>query len=135
MADWNEDEAERWPVKYPLERPPHTTRGRFKGRKAGRWAGTRRVDTGEVQQRLLWLLLAVEIGMALAAACVLPLVFLELPVQEEGVIGAILGEVGRLLGLSSQASCLLIGLPIPVLCLVMGLSLWLYRRLGRSKRA
>jgi len=81
----------------------------------------------------LWLLLATEIGVLVMAACVLPLVFLNLPVKEEGVLGAVLTQVGEWLGLSSQATCLVLGLPCPIVLFTLGLNLWLYRWLRQRR--
>ncbi len=133
MADWDEAEDEPWPVKYPIETPPRQASGRFRRQASSRWAGTEKADTGEVRKRLLWLLLAVEVGMVVAAACVLPLVFLNPPARQEGVGGEILSKAGAWLGLSGQAVCLLVGLPLPILILMLGLNLGLYRWLrGRG---
>jgi hypothetical protein len=85
------------------------------------------VESGEVRKRLLWLLFAVEVGMVLVAACVLPLAFVDLPVGEEGVVDAVSTQVGGWLGLSGQATCLAFGLPCPILLFAVGLNLWLYR--------
>jgi hypothetical protein len=138
MADWRDEDEEQdqyqWPVQYPAETPSQAPSGRFRQSTPPRWAGMEKVGSGELRKRLLWLLLAVEIGMALAAACVLPLAFLKLPVREEGVVGATLTEVGRWLGISSQAACLILALPIPILVLTLGLNLWLVRRVGQRKR-
>jgi hypothetical protein len=133
MADWRHEDEEQdpWPVQYPAETPSQAPSGRFRQGAPPRWAGMEKVNSEELRKRLLWLLLAVEIGMVLAAACVLPLAFLKLPVREEGVGGAILTEVGRWLGISSQAVCLTLSLPIPILALTLGLNLWLLRRFGR----
>jgi hypothetical protein len=124
-----EQEQDPWPVRYPVEVPPREASGRFRERIPARWAGMGKVDTGELQKRLLWLLLAIEIGVAVAAACVLPLVFLKLPVREEGVVGAIVSRLGDLLGLSSQVICLVLILPLPILFLTMGLNLLWFRRI------
>jgi hypothetical protein len=82
----------------------------------------------------VWLLLAAEIGMLMAAACVLPLVFLSLPVEKEGVVGAILARVDEWSGLSRQATCLVLGAPCPSLLLTLGLNLWLYRCLRQRPK-
>jgi hypothetical protein len=93
-----------------------------------------RVDSSEVQRRLAWLLLAAEIGMAVVAACVLPLVFIELPVQKEGIVSAIVTKVGEWLGLSSQAACLVVALPIPILLVTLGANWWWIRRIRRRAK-
>lgn len=127
MSDWSEqEEQDHWPVQYPVETNAGDTSQRFRGRAPSRWQGTEKAHTDELQKRLLWLLLAVEIGMALAAACVLPLVFLNLPA--EGVVGAILTKVGEWLGLSGEVTCLVLALPIPILLLTLGFNLWWFRR-------
>lgn len=131
MSDWQagDEDQDPWPVKFPVETPPRETGKRFREHTPSRWLGPDKVDSGEVQKRLLWLLLAVEIGMVLVAACVLPLVFVRLPVREEGVLGAILSEVERLLGLSSQVTCLVLVLPIPLFLLMLTINVWWFRRL------
>lgn len=136
MADWRDEgeEEDQWPVRYPAEPPSQAPSGHFRQSAPSRWAGMEKVDSGELRRRLLWLLLAVEIGMALAASCVLPLAFLKLPVREEGVVGAVWTEVGRWVGISNQAACLLLALPIPILALALGLNLWLVRRLAQRRK-
>jgi len=137
MANWREadEEQEPWPVKFPVKTPPRETNKRFRGHTPSRWLGFGRLDAGEVQKRLLWLLFAVEVGMVIAAMCVLPLALLNLPVRAEGIVGAILNGVGTWLGLSRQAVCLILGLPLPILVFALGLNLGLYRWLQRrSKR-
>ena len=130
MFGWQEEEKDRWPVRYPAETPRPSSLQRFE-RKPPRWMGVGRVDTSEVQKRLLWLLLATEVGMALAAACLLPLAFLNLPVQGEGVVGAVLTEVGHWLGVSSRAAGLILGLSAPILLLTLAFNLWWFRRVRR----
>ena len=134
MADWREEDSDPWPVKYPAEAPPQESDPSFRERGLARWAGVGKVDSGEVQKQLVWLLVAAEIGMLVVAACALPLVFLNLPVQEEGVFGAILTQVGEWLGLSNQATCLILGTPCPILLITLGLNLWLYRWLQQRRR-
>jgi hypothetical protein len=135
MSKWQEEDSEQdqWPVTYPTQTPPREASGHFREPVHPRWAETGKTDTSEVRKRLLWLLLAVEIGVVLAAGCVLPLAFVRLPDHEDGVVGAILAEVGHLLGLSSQATCLILGLPIPILLLTLGLNLALYRWLRQRE--
>jgi hypothetical protein len=130
MSDWQEEENNRWPVKYPVEAPPQASDHRFRESAPPRWSSEAKADTEEIRKRLLWLLLVVDIGMILAAACVLPLVFLKLPFQDEGVVGAISTELGQRLGLSSQLACLVLALPILIMLLTVGLSLWWVRRVG-----
>lgn len=144
MADWREEGQDPWPVKYPVEALPQESELPFREnktrpRRVARWTephgvGMGKVDTGGIQKRLLWLLLAAEIGMLVVAACVLPLAFLNLPVAREGVVGAILTKVGEWLGLSSQTTYLAFGLPCPILLFTLGLSLWLYRWLVQRRR-
>ena len=136
MSEWRGEEEERdqWPVQYPSEAPPRRSRRRFRDGTSPRWVGTGQIGSSDLKRRLLWLLLAVDIGMAVAAACVLPLAFVNLPVREEGVVGAILSEVGRWLGLSSQAVCLVLVLPILILLLALSANLWLYRWLRQRSR-
>jgi hypothetical protein len=130
MSDWQEEENNQWPVKYPVEAPPQASDHRFRESTALRWTNVAKADTEEIRKRLLWLLLVVNIGMVLAAACVLPLVFLDLPIQDEGVVGAVSTELGQRLGLSSQLTCLILALPILIMLLTVGLSLWWVRRVG-----
>jgi hypothetical protein len=134
MVDWREESPDPWPVKYPAEAPSQETEQPSQETRWARWPGVGKVDSGEVQKRLVWLLLAAEIGMLVVAACVLPLVFLNLPVKEEGVFGAILTQVGEWLGLSSQATCLIVGLPWPILLFTLGLNLWLVRWFRQRRR-
>jgi hypothetical protein len=134
MPGWDEEreEGDPWPVRYPAQAPATGGDRRFK-KEAGRWPAAAGGEGGEVRKRLLWLLLAVEIGMILAAACLLPLLFVRLPVAEEGALGALLAGVSRWLGLSAQATCLVLALPLPILLLTAGLNLWLYRRARRRQ--
>jgi hypothetical protein len=133
MSDWSEDEEQdRWPVRYPVEAHLQDRSGRFRERTPSRWERTEKIQTAELQKRLLWLLLAAEMGMALAAACLLPLVFLNLSIEQEGVVGAILTGLGEWLGLSRQVTCLVLALPIPILLLVLSLNLWWFRRIRRA---
>jgi hypothetical protein len=136
MADWREaDEVQDpWPVKFPVKTPPREASRRFREHTPSRWLGIGKVDVGEVQKRLLGLLFAVEIGVVIAAACVLPLAFLNLTIGEEGIVGAIMGEVGAWLGMSRQAVCLILGLPLPILILTLSLNLGLYRWLQRQSK-
>jgi hypothetical protein len=136
MSEWRGEDEERdqWPVRYPSEAPPRRSGRRFRDGTSPRWVGKEQTGSSVVKRRLLWLLLAAEIGMVVAAACVLPLAFVNLPVREEGVVGAILSEVGRWLGLSSQAVCLVLALPIPILLLALSANLWLYRWLRQRSR-
>jgi hypothetical protein len=134
MSDWGEEENDRWPVRFPTETPPREASERFWKREPARWTGSGSVDSSEVQKRLAWLLLAAEIGMALVAACLLPLVFLRLPVEEEGVIGAIVTRVGEWPGLSSQVTCLVLALPISSLLVALGATWWWYRRIRQRAK-
>lgn len=134
MSDWHEEEIERWPVRYPAKLPAQLSGRRYRNNTPSRWTGVPKADTRELQKRLLWLLLAIELGMVLAAACVLPLAFLNLPVREKGIVGAILHKAGDLLGLSSQLTCLVLFLPFLILLLTMTFNLWLFRWLGQSSR-
>lgn len=72
--------------------------------------------------------------MALAAACLLPLAFLNLPIQEEGIVGAISRAIGGLFGLSSQVTCLLLSVPMAILLATLGLSLWCFRWIQRRTK-
>jgi hypothetical protein len=76
----------------------------------------------------LWLLLAVEVGTALAAVCVLPLAFLDLPIQEKGLVAAILESMGESQGSVSLILCLGLILPLPSLLLGVISCQWLFRR-------
>jgi hypothetical protein len=136
MADWREEDEEQepWPVKFPVKKPPRQASKRFRRRTSSHWMGMDKVDTSEVRKRFLWLLFAVEVGIVIGAGCVLPLAFLNLPFGEEGVTGAILSEVGDWLGLSRQAVCLVVGLPLLILILTIGLNLGLYRWLQRRNK-
>lgn len=134
MAGWREEGPDPWPVKYPAEAPPQESEPSARERKLARWPGEGKVDSGELRKRLVWLLLAAEIGMVVVAACVLPLVFVNLPVREEGAFGAILTQVGEWLGLSRQATCLILGFPCPILLFTLGLNLWLYRWFRHRRR-
>jgi hypothetical protein len=78
------------------------------------------------------LLLAVEMGMALAAVCVVPLIFVELPIQETGIIKALWARAGDLLDLSRQATRLILALILPLLLLVVSLSVWWFRHIQRT---
>jgi hypothetical protein len=127
MADWGEEDRGLHPVRYRTGQRPQ-------GREPAPWAAMNRGDSREVQKRLAWLLLAAEIGMAVVAACVLPLVFIELPRQQEGVIGAIVTKVGEWLGLSSQVACLVVALPIPILLVTLGANWWWFRRIRRRAK-
>ncbi len=133
MADWREEGPDPWPVKYPAEAPPQESEPSTWERRLARWPGVGKVASGEVQKRLVWLLLAAEIGMLVVAACVLPLVFLNLPIKEEGVLGAVLTHVGEWWGLSSRATCLVLASPCPILLFTLGLNLWLYRWLRQRR--
>jgi hypothetical protein len=128
MADWREEDREQepWPVRYPVGTPPCEASKRFPERRPARWSGMVKVGSGELQRRLLWLLFAVEVGMVIAAACVLPLAFVDLLVGEEGIVGEILSKMETWLGTSRQGVCLILGLPCPILLLVIGLNLGLY---------
>jgi hypothetical protein len=134
MSDWREAEDDVWPVRFPADTAPRQVSRQPWKREPARWTGSGSVDSSEVQKRLAWLLLAAEIGMALVAACLLPLVFLRLPVEEEGVIGAIVTRVGEWPGLSSQVTCLVLALPISSLLVALGATWWWYRRIRRRAK-
>jgi hypothetical protein len=72
--------------------------------------------------------------MALAAACVLLLLFLRLPIEQEGAARVLAREVGRLSAPWAQVTCLVLALPIPILLLAFSLMLWWFLRL-RSQEA
>ncbi|MGD8792882.1 MAG: hypothetical protein PVF47_10045 [Anaerolineae bacterium] len=134
MPRWHEEreEGDQWPVRYPARAPAAGGERRFE-KAARRWPGAAGAEGGEVRKRLLWLLLAVEVGMILAAACLLPLLFVGLPVGEKGALDAVLAGVGRWLDLPARATCLVLALPLPILLLTVGLNLWLYRRARRKQ--
>lgn len=134
MSDWHEEKLEYWPVRFPAKAPVKPSGRRYRNSTPSRWTGVPKADTRELQRRLLWLLLAIELGMALAAACVLPLLFLNLPVREKGIVGAIVHEAGDLLGSTSQLIGLVLILSPLILLLTMTFNLWLYRWLGQSRR-
>jgi hypothetical protein len=129
MADWREEgeEQDPRPARSPVETPRREASRRSGECKERRWAGTEKVDTGEVKKRLLWLLLAVEIGMALAAACVLPLVFLGAPAGDGGFAEAFLSRVRQVLDSTGGVVCLVLALPVLMLLLSLPLYLWLLR--------
>jgi hypothetical protein len=133
MFDWHEEETECWPVRYSAKLPVQPSGLRYRNSTPPRWTGVPKADTRELQKRLLWLLLAIELGMVLVAACVLPLVFLNLPVREKGIVGAILHKAGDLLGLSSQLTCS--ALSLLILLLTMTFNLWLFLWLGQSSES
>jgi hypothetical protein len=134
MSDWREAEDDVWPVRFPADTAPRQVSRQPWERERSRWTGSGSVDSSQVRKRLVWLLLAAEIGMAVVAACLLPLVFVRLPVQEEGVIGAVVSKVGEWLGLSSQVACLVLVLPIPILLVTLGANWWWYRRIRRRAK-
>lgn len=134
MSDWHQGDEDGWPVRFPVETPSQEASGRRQEHASPRWTGTEPVDTSKVQKRLAWLLLAAEIGMALVAACVLPLVFLNLPVREEGFLGAVGTKVGGWLGVSSQVACLIVALPIPILIVTLGANWWWFGRMKKKAR-
>jgi hypothetical protein len=117
------------PVRHRAEAPYPEAGQRLPGHGPPRWTGTGSVDSREVQKRLAWLLLAAEIGMALVAACVLPLVFIKLPVQNEGAVEAVVAKVREWLGVSSQVAWLVVILPIPILLVTLGVNWWWFRRI------
>ena len=125
-----------------------------RGSAPGRWAEpcwTRvgKVDTGEVRKRLLLRLLACEVGLALAVALLLPFLFLKLPLRGDGIAnrisaewmaampfpgtGTISKETGPLAGLSSQATCLLLALPIAMLLFAVGVTFWWSQRIRHTE--
>ena len=147
MSDWEMQEDEQRPVRYPAK-----ATARISSRRSApprwtepRWAGDGKVDTGEVGRRLLMLLLAAEVGMALAVACLLPFLFVKLPLRGDGVAnripaewmaampfpgtGTISKETGRLAGLSSQGACLLLALTIVMLLFAVGVTFWWPQRI------
>ncbi|MGD2205460.1 MAG: hypothetical protein PVH17_01660 [Anaerolineae bacterium] len=133
MSDWQEEDEkqDQWPVRYLVEMPAQEAARRLSKQIPPRWSRTEGVDTREVQRRLVWLLLAVEIGTIVAVVCVLPLALVKLSLQEEGVVSTLLTKVGTWLGLSSQVTCLLLLLPIPILMFTIGFNLWWFRRIRR----
>lgn len=128
MADWQEEDQDQWPVKYPVEGRSQTAKGRYQRSPAPRWTGAGKDDTTDLRKRLLWSLLAVEIGMALAAACVLPMAFLNLPPGEKGIAGTVLTKAG-------EWACLVLVLSILIILFTLGLNLWLYRWLQQSAKS
>ena len=147
MSDWEMQEDEQRPVRYPAKATAWiSSRGSAPRRWAEpRWTGVGKVDTGEVKKRLLLLLLACEVGMALAVALLLPFLFLKLPLRGDGVAnripaewmaampfpgtGTISKETGRLAGLSSQGACLLLALTIVMLLFAVGITIWWSQRI------
>lgn len=129
MSNWYKDDSvdDPWPVRYPVDRPSSKPGGRFGDRRASRWIRMEGVGSKELQRRLFWLLLAVEIGMAVSAACVLPLVLTDLGNQRESMVGPVLAPFGGQAGPAAQAMCLMLVLPIPMVAFSLGLSLWWYR--------
>jgi hypothetical protein len=134
MAEPRKADEVPWSVQFGTESPAKADGGRHQNGTLVGWTAGTRVDTSEVQKRLAWLLLAAEIGMALVAACVLPLVFVDLPVREEGIFEAIGAKVGGWMGLSSQMACVALVLPIPILLVTLGANLWWFRRMRRRAR-
>jgi hypothetical protein len=134
MPARQEEQDKYWPVKYPVKTPVQELSRHRREKRPLRWTATDKAGTREVQRRLLWLLLSVEAGMALAAACVLPLLFLRLPIEQEGAARVLAREVGRLSAPWAQVTCLVLALPIPILLLAFSLMLWWFLRL-RSQEA
>ena len=132
MSDWRKQEDDSWPVQFPTDAPPDESSGAYRERTPPRWTESASVDARAVQKRLAWLLLVAEIGMAVVAACVLPLAFLDLPIQEKGFLGAIGTKVGEWLGVSSQMACLVMVLPIPILMVTLGINWWWFRRMRKK---
>lgn len=134
----DEPRAEPWPVKYPAE-PPAGEGPRRRGTIPPRWSGSHRATatagTQVLQKRLVWLLLAVEIGIVVVVGCILLLVLVKLPVGEQGWLGALLDEAGRRLGTSRQGVCLILVAPLPILLLTLGLNVWWFRRMRRRALA
>jgi hypothetical protein len=137
MSSWDkkgDGERDAWPVRYPAKAPAQEPERRFGGSKQPRWPGASRGDTEELQRRLVWFMVAIEIGMAAVAACLVPLLFIQIPVQEEGVFRATLSWLATSLGMSTQATCLLLAVPIAVLFSVLGLNVWIFRRMRDGTR-
>lgn len=128
MAQRGEENRAPGPVRYPTRPSSQPSTRRTEPEAPSRWIETGQPETAPLQRRLLWLLLAVEVGMALAAACVLPLAFLDLPIQEKGLVVAILERMGESQGSSSVIICLGLILPLPSLLLGVVFCLWLFRR-------
>jgi hypothetical protein len=133
MSDWQvEDTKELWPVKYP-SRAVRTSSRHSRGTPAPRWVGGSQADTSELRRRLLRLLLAVEMGAAIAMACVLPLAFVDLPVPGNKLPGAILERLANALSLSSQLTCMILALPVSILLLMLAVSLGLYGQIQKGE--
>jgi hypothetical protein len=94
----------------------------------------KKAESHEVRRRLLWLLLAAEIGMALAAACVLPLLFVNATVGEGGIVGALFERAQDPWTSSTGIMCLGLFLPIPILLLTLALGVGTYRWLQKSAK-
>ena len=116
-----------WVVRYPTQVPPGEAGERRWRIARSRWSQTEKVESRKVRRQLLWILLAIEVGMALVAACILPLVFMNLPTGEGGIVAALLERVGDAGTSPSQILCLGLFLPAPILLLTLGLSIGIYR--------
>lgn len=127
MSLWPEEGAvqDHWPVRYPLQASLRQPAGRFRQRVSPRWAGSVRPDSEQVRKRLLWLLLAVEVGMALVAIFLVPLALLDVPLSEGGVIAALSSDSGQSLGAWIQAGFLVGVLVVPILLLTVGFTVGL----------
>jgi len=121
-----------WVVRYPTQVPPGEAGERRWSIARSRWSRNELVESRQVRKRLFWVLLAVEIGMALAAACVLPLVFVNLPTGEGGIVARFLETVGDPGASSGEVICLGLFLPMPLLLLTMALSIGIYRLVLKS---
>jgi hypothetical protein len=127
---WEEGAGrDHWPVRYALEESLQGSSGRFRERAPDRWVRVDKPDAARFRKRILWLLLAVEAGMALAAVVLVPLSFMNLPVGRGGIIAHLLAEVGQLLGTTAQVAFLALVLPVPALLLALGLILLLVDRI------
>ena len=123
-----------WPVRYPAKVPPGEE---GKGRNAttqSRWSGIGSAGSREIRRRLIWLLLAVEIGMALAVACVLPLVFINVLPGEGGIVTVLLERAGDPGTSLPWILCLGLLLPVPILFLTLALIIGIYRLPLKSRK-
>ena len=123
-----------WPVRYPAKVPPGEE---GKGRNAttqSRWSGIGSAGSREIRRRLIWLLLAVEIGMALVAACLLPLVFVGFSPGEGGIVTALLERAGDPGTSLPWILCLGLLLPVPILFLTLALIIGIYRLPLKSRK-
>lgn len=133
MSGWKEEDRDGalWAVRYPTQTQAQMPGRRFREHTPSRWPAFGKGAGSEVGRRLLWLLFAIEIGLAVVAACVLPLLFLNLPIGEGGITGAIQHGTGHLWESPTQIVYLGLLLPAPILLLTLFLTTWGYRVLQK----